>query len=846
MRTASGKGAPAIAPDGTSELNDLVARCVDRFDAEGDAALEGLCREHPAHADKLRSRVRALQRAGLIGGAPEPGSFPERLGEFRLLRYLGGGGMGAVYLAVQEPLGREVALKLVRPDQLYFPGARERFRREVELVAKLQHPGIVPVYTFGEEQGLPYFAMERVQGCTLGEVLRELVGQDPSRLEGADLVRAVKACAARNGAESSDAAAAGTYSGSWIEACARIAQQTARALQHAHACGVLHRDVKPSNLMLRLDGRVLLMDFGLATSEGTSRITRTGSQLGSLPYMAPEQLRGEPADARTDVYALGVTLYELLALAPPHLEETADATLQAILRGEPRRPSDRNRAVPWDVETVCLTAMESDRSRRYASAGAFARDLDNLLALRPIEARRASSRLRARRWMQRHPTASVAAALGFLLLVVAPSVAWWRIKEQRDLALVELGARQGMFDFLLDVIGAASHSKTDSGELPSLEEAIDEGTRRIREELRDYPEVRMGLLGNFAAAQSRLGRPREAVALYEEALELARAHGDEHRSVLLTCQQSLAVSLIELGEFERGERVLRELREDVVASGGARHVTLWSIDSNLISLLLLQRRFEEVGRDPSAPVHEDGNERIAWLTESAEVEKGLGLLDEATAHLAEAVETASRVWGRKHVETARRIQNLAALHADRGQAELALPLLEEVRAIRADARAPESLDDARLAGNLAATYNRLGRVPEALASYQRSLELCRKLSGDSAQTARAASGTGAMLVKLERLDEAEQVLREAVDLSRRFLPRRGLTGGEAPLWLGRCLARQGRAEEALPLFEEVLECTHADPSVPSNLRVKYEAETADLLDALGRADEAAALRTRAQ
>jgi WD40 repeat protein/serine/threonine protein kinase len=418
-------------------LRDLVAQCLDRLEQDDAGAVESICREHPGDAAAIRARLEFLARSGLLDRPHphEPAALPERLGDFRLLRKLGEGGMGVVYLARQESLGREVALKLVRPDQLWFSGARERFRREVDAIARLQHPGVVPIHAVGEEAGIPFFAMEQVAGATLADVITALAGEEAARLEGRDLARAIAtradATEVRDGDGANgdaharggrDESAAFVFDGSWTEACFRIIRQVAEALDHVHRRGVLHRDLKPSNVMVTRAGRAMILDFGLASTSGATRLTRSGTRLGSLPYLAPEQWSGdtERVDARTDVYALGVTLYELLTLHVPYSESSAEALMRTIEIGRPDGVRVHNRAVPWDAETVCLTAMERDPERRYASAADFARDLDNVLHHRPIEARRAGVTLRARRWLQRHPALGVGIVLGSLLVVGGP------------------------------------------------------------------------------------------------------------------------------------------------------------------------------------------------------------------------------------------------------------------------------------------------------------------------------------------------------------------------------------------------------------------------------------------
>ena len=415
-------------------------------------AVEKLLADHPDRAAELRQMVEKLGDLGMLMPASAP-PMPERLGDFRLLRPLGKGGMGIVYLAQQESLAREVALKLVRPEHLFFPGARERFRREVLAVARLDHPGIVPVHTFGEIDGVPYYAMARLHGVTLAEVLQALAGTPVDALDGTSLAQGF-AAAMRHKGERDELPVAPLFDGAWARACCQIVRDTAMALQHAHENGVLHRDVKPSNVILTARGTVHLIDFGLASAHGEQRITRSGATLGSLPYMAPEQVRGaiDEIDARTDVYALGVTLYELLTLRLPHGDGTG-TTRERILAGKVEPPTRSNTRVHPDAEAICLQAMELEPARRYRTAAEFAADLTRFLDLEPVMARRQTPGLRARRWVRRNPAHATAIALAFVLLFVAPTVfavqqsfAAARIQE----ALEKVREQKGIADANLD------------------------------------------------------------------------------------------------------------------------------------------------------------------------------------------------------------------------------------------------------------------------------------------------------------------------------------------------------------------------------------------------------------
>ncbi|MBL8750777.1 MAG: serine/threonine protein kinase [Planctomycetes bacterium] len=416
------------APD-DDRVHDVLAACIDAWQSGGPAAAERVVAAHADLAPLLRERLEKLQRAGLLpesedvaadAPATEP-TIPTVLGEFRLGKRIGGGGMGVVHLAEQMSLERVVALKLVRPELRFFPGARARFRREVEAIARLGDAGIVPIFSVGEDQGIDFFAMEYVRGASLGDVIAALHATSPQRLSGRDI--AVVA-AGRADVPVPDPVPE-VFAGTWVQTCCRIVMRMARAVHHAHERGVVHRDLKPNNTMVTPDGRVLLLDFGLAAAAGTSRITRSGAMLGTLHYMAPEQLLDGEVDARTDVYALGVTLHELLALRPPFHDQSQERLRQQILHGRAAALRQQNPDVPRDVETIVAVARDRDPTRRYATADAMAADLERFLQHRPIEARPIGSWLRSVRWSQRHPAMATAAGLLLLGLMTAPLLVRW-------------------------------------------------------------------------------------------------------------------------------------------------------------------------------------------------------------------------------------------------------------------------------------------------------------------------------------------------------------------------------------------------------------------------------------
>ncbi len=528
-----------------NSLEDLVVEYLDRSESEGAGVLDELCAQNPGRAEELRSRVASLGRMGFLPGAT-PDRVPERLGEFRILEKIGGGGMGVVYRALQESLGRIVALKVLRPEQVWFDGARDRFRREAESVARLAHPAIVPLFAFGEADGVPYLALEYVRGTSLASVVETLRTREPATLKGADLESALAASMPNGPGPRGDPH--GLFAGSWSDAVARIGAVVAGALEHAHGRGVLHRDLKPSNVMLADDGRILLVDFGLAAREGADRLTRTGSQLGSLPYMAPEQIDGRAADvdARTDVYGLAVTLYELLALRLPFESSSSHEIVRRVSEGDAAPVRSANSRVSRDLETVIAKAMDRGVAGRYASAAAFARDLQNVVSHRPIDARRTGPIARARRFTQRHPAGAAVLVLGTVLVVGGPlgyalqqkgALADLAVEADRtaranaDLELA-LARAEANFGRALDAVALLTKvGDEELANVPAAEEArrtILEGALefhgRLAAERRDDPALAAELsrtelrVGEILAA---LGRNAEAEVVFASVEQVA-------------------------------------------------------------------------------------------------------------------------------------------------------------------------------------------------------------------------------------------------------------------------------------------------------------------------------------
>jgi serine/threonine protein kinase/WD40 repeat protein/tetratricopeptide (TPR) repeat protein len=444
--------------------------------------------KYPELAEQIRELFPALivmeelgsvegPRPGTSGGtAPHERKVPEQLGDYRILREVGRGGMGIVYEAVQLSLGRHVALKVLSFHALLPTTHLERFRREARAAARLHHTNIVPVHGVGEYEGVHYYAMQFIQGQALDEVLKEVKrlrrreqpsagenfggdGDQPKSLaqgllsgnlapaDASDRIsefrfgqvepseRRASSSAAGSSClpVSAEAATAPTSGGSasgaelttqpdaqYFRSVAQMGMQVAAGLDYAHKQGVLHRDIKPSNLLLDARGTVWITDFGLAKAEDSDELTHTGDIVGTLRYMAPERLHGW-SDPRSDVYGLGITLYEMLTLCPAFADSYRARLIELIKREDPPRPRKVDRSIPRDLETIILKAIDKEPGRRYPTSAELAQDLSRFLTGEPVRARRIGLWERSIKWVKRRPAAAAllaVSAVATLALVI--------------------------------------------------------------------------------------------------------------------------------------------------------------------------------------------------------------------------------------------------------------------------------------------------------------------------------------------------------------------------------------------------------------------------------------------
>jgi serine/threonine protein kinase len=437
MRPSPSLGAPHSGDDPV--LFDLAEEMAARLQSEGVAELEAWIAAQGEHAGRLRRllptvRVMAALGSGADGSAPPPGpggeAVPGVLGDYRIVREVGRGGMGVVYEAEQISLGRRVALKVLPFAATMDPRQLQRFQNEARAAASLHHEHIVPVYAVGCERAVHFYAMQFIEGQSLAELI---AAQEPSSrglappedgvtTANCRVFPARKSPAAPAPDTRTVAAASTQAAPRDVPYFRRVAEwgiQAAAALEHAHSLGIVHRDVKPANLIVDGGGKLWVADFGLARTVNDAGLTMSGDLLGTLRYMSPEQAlaRHGLVDHRTDVYSLGATLYELLTGRPAVEGKDRQEILKRIADEEPPRALDRG--VPHDLETIVLKALAKEPADRYATAQELADDLGRWLAGVPIRARPVGRAGHFWRWCRRNPVVAslAAAALGLLAAV---------------------------------------------------------------------------------------------------------------------------------------------------------------------------------------------------------------------------------------------------------------------------------------------------------------------------------------------------------------------------------------------------------------------------------------------
>jgi serine/threonine protein kinase len=832
------------------------------------------CARHPEHADEIREVFEALlmvedlrpgssNQSASIGdaGPGRHGTRLERVGGYRVLREIGRDGMGVVYEAEQEALGRRVALKVMPGGLTGDAKARARFEREARAAARMHHTNIVPVFDVGQDDGQIYYAMQMIHGQGLDLVidelrrLREVSGIPKPKPElsiAASLIagrfaQENLAGTDRQGLSSSDVEATEDYEGSaptsavlpgqselstaqsnrraYFRSVAQIGLQTTGALSYAHARGVVHRDIKPSNLLLDAAGVVWVTDFGLAKT-GDMGMTQTGDILGTVRYMAPERFRGQ-CDARSDVYALGLTLYELLALRPAFAHADRLQLIEQIRRAEPSPPRSFDRKVPRDLETVVLKAIDKDPRRRYQSADELGEDLQRFLVDEPVRARRVWLTERLARWVRRNPAVAGLTA-GILLVMAAGTViSTWqasRARKAEQLALTaaeaEKAARheaeehadetRAVLEFVENKVFAAARPEGLEGGLGrevTLRNAIESSLADIGDSLGKQPLIEARLRQTLGQSFLLLGVYKVAEEQFESARALFTKHrGPDHPDTLRS-MNSLADSLCYLGRYEEALK----LNEETLALRKAR----------------------------LGPEHPD---TLASMNNLGETLHGFHRFEEALKLHEETLALRKARLGPEHPDTLVSMHNLAHIYGAMGRSSEAIALYETILALRNSRLGPDHLLTLAAAQSVAIGYSVRGRDAEALKLREKILEVRkRKLGLGHPSTQASMLLLADSYVDLGRHAEALKLLDEVTRLSKARSDPVGVITVMCLKSMARIYAGLGRHAESLKLYEETMAWHKSEVGANHPDTLWSQCSIAKSMLRLGRNAESAAL-----
>ena len=700
---------------------------------------------------ELEDYIETLNDGGSQGGMKETGAAGKVIGDYEILQELGRGGMGVVYKARHRILKRTVALKMILAGTHSSGPALQRFLAEARAVAHLQHPGIVQIFDMGQQDGLPWFSLEFVDGSDLQ---KQLDGKPREARSAALLVETV-----------------------------------CRAMQYAHDNGILHRDLKPANILMDSAGNPKVTDFGLAKEvDGeASTATRDGTIMGSPSYMPPEQARGQisAVTAKSDQYSMGAVLYQMLTARPPFITDRPLETVMQVINNEPVAPRQLQPGIPVDLETICLKALQKDPVARYENCGAMADDLRRFLNGEPILARPISRVQRAYRWCRRNPRIAVPSGLAGLFIFLTALISSWawavtsaqalqiadekkNVEEQRD----EAGRQRDEAE-RQRVIANQQKAKAEENELLAQKQAnlalkniqfvLTETDTKLKEQP-GMSEVRIAILDAVSKEWDKLD------------IEMTGGVRGEAIPTLMALRQQMGLAFFELDklaeadrEFQRlydmsAERIALKGRTDAARSNRARIALVWTpvkkrLTSEPAAAMTLLNESEALAREclsdphplPGSPSKEELQELLSAVLQNKAVENlHQGQLIEGEKNFAEALQLIAAV-----LQTVRSAPDFAKLSENEKDA------LTAARQINHD----------KLALGLAYVRLRLGRTEESLVLYDQAIagrrEIFQRRSGMlplKLELGGHLGNYGQSLIWLGQLDKAAPMIRESLQL----------------------------------------------------------------------------------
>jgi eukaryotic-like serine/threonine-protein kinase len=830
--------------DTETRIDSLIERWDELRRRGTPLAIEDLCSDCPELVAEVRRRLAALKAIASAFGTPaaerpptagdggpaavvahRPPELARATAVYRTESHHRHGGLGVVYTAYEQDLDRTVALKRIRPDKLHG-AARRRFLREAALTARLQHPGIVPVYGLGEDDDGPFYAMPLIQGRTLQEAIAAFHADESLRRDAGRRRLRFRELLQQ-----------------FVAACNTVA--------YAHDQGVVHRDLKPSNLMLGLYGETLVLDWGLAKSvagddasteaggeapspgPSPDELTATGVVLGTPQYMSPEQARGEPVGPAGDIFGLGLVLYAILTGRSAFDESSfrgADP-LKAVREAAIVPPRRRDPGLPPALEAICLKALAARPEDRYTTARALADDATRWLGDEPVTAWREPVTVRARRWSRRHRTAVmtavaalVAGAVGLGAVVAVQARANVRLKGARDDTAKALAATQAALaksdeslkqaeavkTFLVEAFRSPDPSQ--DGRQMKVVDLLDRASKRLAKQSAGSPATQGALLDALGVTYHGLGLYDQAVNLLTRARAVREAAlGPDHPDTLASCNY-LANSYHAVGRLPEAIALhgsILKLREAKL--GPDHHLTLQSRNnlanaylesgrtSEAIALyeLTLKLREAALGPDHPATLGIRSNLALAYWT--------VGRLSEAIALHERTLKLRETKLGPDHPDTLASRSNLAIAYQQSGRTSEAIALHEATLRLREAKLGPDHPDTINSRGNLAAVYSAAGRTSEQIALLKATLKLREANPGPDHPDTLANRGS------LASAYQASRRTSEAIPLYEMTLKmQEAKLGPDHPYTLG---SRQGlasaydslgRRAEAEGLYRDVL------------------------------------------
>lgn len=760
-------------------------------------------------------------------GGRVPKGMPERIGPFTMVSVLGQGGMGVVYLARQDKPERQVALKLIRPD-LTSSDVMRRFDRETRALGRLQHPGIAQIFEAGvaEVGGTqqPYIAMEFVRGRTLLKYAAEEALGTRDRLA--------------------------------------LMEQIARAVEHAHQQGVIHRDLKPANIVVDERGQPKVLDFGIARTTDDEVRTQTlrtgvGQLIGTLPYMSPEQVSGEPeaVDTRADVYALGVICFELLTdrLPVDVQDRSIPEAVRIITQTEPTRLGAVNRVLRGDLDTIVGKALEHEKSKRYASAGAMADDIRRYLDDEPILARPASAMYQLRKLARRNKALVIGTAAVLLVLVaglIASSWGWMSAVQAQHRAETQATRATQVSRFMQDILSGVDPDVAVTMDTQLLKRLLDEAAARIETSLQGQPEVEAEVREAIGRTFHNAGDDPKAEPHLRRAAELYEETIGRRTMATAVAKGTLGGVLMDMGRFEEAEPLLLDALDVERELAGPEAEETFLAMNNLGDLYMGMRRFDEAeamlsGALEIARKNDAVSEHIelVLMNNLGAVWIEQGRIDEARVLREDVYARRMKLDGPDDPSTNVALNNLAFFYDNHGPEEKVIPMYQQAYAWSKSyygERHPRTMVPMN---NVASATMRAGQIEEAAPLFDELVSMVEAGQGSPLFAAAVHKNAAMVHLKLGHAERAEGLARRCLEIAEGFETDHPILR-VALMTLGQVLTERAQYEEAEAMLLRAQGLIEAHVPAESAARGSAMPSLIELYERWGKAAEAVFWRER--